>query len=345
MSTACTVRINDESINVRRGDILLDAALAGGIDIPHDCRAGQCGSCRVRVVEGQYWGGDFEDGGVVHACQCRVISDLSIELEKTPDVMETSGHVAEINRLSPNIVEVCVKTTHPVEFLPGQYYSVRFAGFPARCYSPTTALDWPSKPGLVRFQIRQVPNGLVSSALTKAIKPGGRVKITGPYGSAYFRPEHPGRLILVSSGTGFAPIWSIAERAIRERPDRDMHIIVGGDSMASLYMIPALCRIAKFPNVTITPTLSQPQKFSKLIRTGFPQQFLPELNPDDIVYVAGSPILVSEVNGLARAARVPCYSDAFVPQQHASASSAGKVLRWIAEQTSKPSLALRRLHL
>src|SRR5579884_1395413 len=98
MSSTCTVRINKEIIPARRGDILLDAALASGIEIPHDCRAGQCGTCRVRVVGGRCWGGEAEEPGVVHACQTRVISDLSIEMEEALDLMETSGRVAEITR-------------------------------------------------------------------------------------------------------------------------------------------------------------------------------------------------------------------------------------------------------
>ena len=66
------------------------------------------------------------------------------------------------------------------------------------------------------------------------------MKLTGPYGSAHFRPNLEGRLILVATNTGFAPIWSIAVAALRENPDRKMMIIAGGRTIESLYMGPAL---------------------------------------------------------------------------------------------------------
>src|SRR5476649_629292 len=35
-------------------ELLLDAALAEGISIPFSCRRGECGSCKVRVLDGAH---------------------------------------------------------------------------------------------------------------------------------------------------------------------------------------------------------------------------------------------------------------------------------------------------
>ena len=56
-----------------------------------------------------------------------------------------------------------------------------------------------------------------------------------------------GRLILVATNTGFAPIWSIAVAALRENPERTMIIVAGGRNIESLYMVPALVQLARFP--------------------------------------------------------------------------------------------------
>jgi CDP-4-dehydro-6-deoxyglucose reductase len=49
-------RATDESTGasfaVEPGQILLDAALAGGIDLAHGCRNGVCGACAVEVLDG-----------------------------------------------------------------------------------------------------------------------------------------------------------------------------------------------------------------------------------------------------------------------------------------------------
>ncbi len=77
--------------------------------------------------------------------------------------------------------------------------------------------------------------------------------------SAHFRPELDGRLILVATNTGFAPIWSIAVAALREYPERRMMIIAGGRTIESLYMGPALSQADPLSNVLVVPACSTPQ--------------------------------------------------------------------------------------
>lgn len=48
------VRLNrsNRAFKVERGSTILDTLLASGVDIPHSCKQGICGSCKVRVLEG-----------------------------------------------------------------------------------------------------------------------------------------------------------------------------------------------------------------------------------------------------------------------------------------------------
>ena len=68
--------------------------------------------------------------------------------------------------------------------------------------------------------------------------------------------------MLVASGTGFAPMWSIAVAAIMEQPRRELMFVVAARTLQSFYMHAALCRLALFPNVTIIPVVSEPQNVS-----------------------------------------------------------------------------------
>jgi hypothetical protein len=88
---------------------------------------------------------------------------------------------------------------------------------------------------------------MVSSALGRDIRAGHRVKLTGPFGRAFFREGHSGRIVLVASGTGFAPMWSVAVAAIMEQPQREMVFIVAARSIRSLYMHAALYGWRCFP--------------------------------------------------------------------------------------------------
>ena len=56
MRRLCQVMLNNERYLANAGDLLLDWALLNGVELPHDCRAGMCGACRVRLVEGKVFG-------------------------------------------------------------------------------------------------------------------------------------------------------------------------------------------------------------------------------------------------------------------------------------------------
>lgn len=320
---------NGEVFTATRGDVLLDAALMAGIDLPHDCRAGQCGSCAVTVVEGHVYGGECSEPGMVLACQCRVISDLEVAVEHTPDVQTMNGVVGAIRPLCPDVVEVRIDTKEYFEYLPGQYARVKFRGFPERCYSPTVPLDRPWMGKSVFLQVRKMEDGRVSSELGREIIEGHKVKLTGPFGSAFLRDELDNRLVLIATGTGFAPIWAIANAAIAENPEREIVVIVGARTIDSLYMARALQRIATYPNVKVIPVASMPQNVTKVVRQGRPTDFIPTLSGDDIVYVCGAPLMVDSVKEIARSAGAACYADPFIPQNSDDDNIWAKALNWI----------------
>lgn len=312
MGKFCKVTVNDLSFLARRGDLLLDAALSNNVDLPHDCRSGICGACRVRLVKGRVFGNADDGSGLVHACQSRVISDLQIETEKMPEAQSVSARVKSLTPLARDIVGVRLELSRPLKFLPGQYCKVQFRGFPARSFSPTFPLNGGPDDRVLEFHIRVVAGGRVSSALGNRIQIGHSVRVSGPFGAAFFRPEHAGGTVLVSSGTGFAPMWSIAVASIFERPQRELILVVGARSVKSLYMLRALCRLARFPNVSIVPVVSEPTDFSDAIRVGRPTDHMPILSSRDIVYTAGSPAMTAHVAEIAKAVGARCYTDPFV---------------------------------
>jgi 3-phenylpropionate/trans-cinnamate dioxygenase ferredoxin reductase subunit len=127
---------------------------------------------------------------------------------------------------------------------------------------------------------------------------------------------------MVASGTGFAPMWSIAVAAITEQPQRELVFIVAARKIQSFYMHNALCRLARFPNVTIIPIVSEAQNVSSVIRSGRPTEHMPRLTPDDVVYTCGAPAMTESVARISRAAGARCYTDPFTssakPEESAS---------------------------
>jgi 3-phenylpropionate/trans-cinnamate dioxygenase ferredoxin reductase subunit len=312
MPSSRQITINGSSFQARRGELLLDAALNNGIDLPFDCRAGHCGTCCVRLVSGEVQGGQGSEPGIVHACQCRIVGDAVIETAQTSGVRTVEGVLSSLRPLSQQVMEVGLTTDRALPYHAGQYAQVGFSGYPSRPFSITHPLHGDPNSCSVWFHVRRMNDGRVTSSLGKRIKPGHRVKVTGPYGSAHFRPNQQGRLILVATNTGFAPIWSIAVAALRENPRRRIMIIAGGRTVESLYMGPALTKLATFPNVLVVPVCSTPQTVYQAVKPGRPTDYLPRMLPTDVLYACGAPAMVDSIKSIAGRIGVVCYADPFL---------------------------------
>lgn len=311
MAKRLKVSVNDEQFSASAGDRLLDAALRQGIELPHDCRAGHCGACTVKISAGLTLGGETAEPGCVRACQAQVFSDLTVELSDLPEPRRQNARVTELHTLSKDIVEVSIKPSEAAEWVPGQYYKVKFKGFPARSFSPTACLHSGKFGDTLQFHIKQVRNGVVTPKLGTRIDVGHRVILEGPYGHAHHRPARTSRLVLAGSGTGFAPIWAIASAALNENPNREVVLVCGSRDIGSFYMSSALLHARLHLNVTIIPTLERMPRESVLVAQGTPADHLPEIKTDDIVYAAGSPKMVGQVATLASLAGASFFADPF----------------------------------
>lgn len=338
------ITMNGASLKARSGDLLLDAALSNGIDLPYECRSGHCGTCCVRLISGSVSGGAGAEPGVVHACQCRISGDAVFESLALSNVRTVEGRVTSLLPLARDVVEVGVRLEATIPHHAGQYAQVHFSGSPSRPFSLTHPLR--GKPGSrsVWFHVRRMSGGQVSPLLGKRIKLGHRAKITGPYGSAYFRPDAPGRLILVATSTGFAPIWSIAVAALRENRERRMMIIAGGRSIESLYMGPALAQLMNFPNVLVAPICSTPQNVTNLVMCGRPTDYLPRLLPTDHLYACGAPGMVDAVKTIAANSGATCFADPFMTTERSNdeETATGRARRLIGDGRLARGLLLSR---
>src|SRR3984885_9216052 len=104
MTKICKVTFNNQPFLVNCGDLLLDSALMSGVELQHDCRSGICGSCKVRLVDGKVFGDIDDNSDLIYACQARIVSDLKVVVELTPDPVSMPASVAELVELAPDVV-------------------------------------------------------------------------------------------------------------------------------------------------------------------------------------------------------------------------------------------------
>jgi 3-phenylpropionate/trans-cinnamate dioxygenase ferredoxin reductase subunit len=323
------VTVDRQSFSARTGDVLLDAAMASGLDLPHYCRSGQCGTCRVSVVSGSVFHDREIVSGEVQACQARIVSDVEVVASPVPDSVRGSARVTAVRHLCPDVVEVALRPEGPMVVLPGQFVDVAFRGYPNRSFSPAPPVDEGASPDEIVLHVRRHPAGQVSAHLGTGIAAGHRATVSGPFGAAYLRPGQGSRLVLVAGGTGFAPIWAIVCAALLERPDRPIVLVVGF-RRDEFYMAAALRRLMGFPNVDITAVINEASEGATgRVRFGHPEQHLPALGPDDVVHVAGSPRLVTAVVDAARTAGCPVHADTFVPSGRQAPGWRRQVASWL----------------
>jgi NAD(P)H-flavin reductase/ferredoxin len=334
MRNRCQLTINGRSIETSPGETLIDAALGAWMIIPHDCRSGQCESCRVSVVSGSVDDHGTAMGNTVLACQARVFGDAEIRFDELPIPEKRSGTVLEMSLLSPEVVEIIVKTDRALDYRPGQYVRVKFAGYPAREYSPTIKLDGTSEADQLVFHIRILPDGMVSGALGTRIRPGHRVHVQGPFGNAFLR-EGSGPLILVSGGTGWAPIWSVAHAARQTQRGRPLFVVAGSRDTDNSYMQPALNWLMDdgVPDVIATAEFGAVPP----MRDGRPSNYLPAVGARDTIYVAGPLGLVDAVKQKARLGAAQCYADPFLPSEQVP-SITDRVRGLLFGRASRPAI-------
>jgi ferredoxin len=136
MRKTCNVTLNKETFFASCGDLLLDGAMMNGIDLPHDCRSGICGTCRVRLVDGKVFGGTEHGSDMIYACQARLVSDIEVVTQPVPDPVAVSARVANLTRLAPDVIGVDVEVPKALDYLAGQYAKCGFAVFPHGAAAP-----------------------------------------------------------------------------------------------------------------------------------------------------------------------------------------------------------------
>ncbi len=272
---AFTIRISGHAgpVTVELGQSILDASMAQGGPFPYSCRAGNCGTCKCRLVSGEVEMTPYSEfalsdaeraRGLVLACRAVPWSDCEIALLGADDQVvhperDMRCRIAAIDALTHDIrrVELVIESGGPFTFSPGQYAEVAFAGLPARDYSMASQPD----EDRLRFYIRLIPGGTVGAYLASRAAVGATVRVKGPYGSAFLREERRTPLLAIAGGSGLAPIQAIVDRAVALGWEQPIHVYFGARAARDLYLLDHFERLvaARGPAFRFTPVLSEPE--------------------------------------------------------------------------------------
>jgi NAD(P)H-flavin reductase/ferredoxin len=325
MSFQVRVAGGDIAFDCAADESILDAAERAGFSLPYSCRKGVCQTCEGSLVVGEVRVRSRQVTGKASAvllCQARPRSHVEIAPKRierrAPPVRKTlTATVFRVVRPVPDVSILTLRFANGVRarFQAGQYLQVLLPDGDRRNFSLANP---PYDNDAGELHIRHVPGGRFSEAILAALGPGDRLVVELPFGEFFLRrAEVPA--ILLATGTGFAPIKSILEGALRRGDRRPMRLYWGGRTEPDLYM---LDRVAKWqdraPWFSFVPVLSQ-GGVAWNGRTGLVHRAVLEDNPDMAkveVYACGNPAMVASARKeFGEAAGLPqarFYADAFV---------------------------------
>lgn len=252
-----TVRYGEIASDLLAGESTLDALLRSGASVSYSCKAGSCGSCMLRAVDGSVperaqtgLKDAWKARGYFLPCVCHPEADLTVA-DVGADA-QVAARITAMDSLSADVVRVHLDCDAPFEFRSGQYLTLVRADGLARSYSiaslPTEGLD---------LHIRLLPNGRMSEWIRTEARAGDPVRVLGPSGDCFYVPGRPKQtLLLIGTGTGLAPLYGILRDALEHGHTGPIHLFHGALRAEGLYLRDELTQLAaSHANFEYVPTL------------------------------------------------------------------------------------------
>ena len=313
MTFNVSVQPSRRTFTAEANETLLAAAIRQGIGLPYGCKDGACGSCKCKKLEGSVKHGTYqakalsaeeEASGFILSCCAVAQSDVVIESRQVTDesaypIKKMPVRVASLSRLVPDVMALRLQlpASDVFKYHAGQYVEFLLRDGDRRAYSmanaPHTQLDTPG----VELHIRHMPGGKFTDHVFSAMKEKEILRIEGPFGSFFLREESDKPMVLLASGTGFAPIKALIEHMQHKGITRPAVLYWGARRPADLYMNDWVeAKLAEMPNLRYVPVVSDALSEDAWTgRTGFVHKAVLQDQPDlsgHQVYACGAPIVV-----------------------------------------------------
>lgn len=301
-------------------ETILEAALRQGVGLPYGCRNGACGSCKGKIVSGEFDYGVYQErtlrpedktAGKALFCVGKACSDMTLEVREIGgandiQIRTMPCRVEKKELVAPDVAVLTLKlpAQERLQFLAGQYVDILLKDGGRRSFSMANA---PHRDGYIELHIRNIPGGQFTNFVFNEMRDRAILRFEGPLGSFFLREESDKPIIFMAGGTGFAPIKAVIEHAFFKHIDREMVLYWGCRAKQDLYMADLPAQWAReHPNFSFIPVLSEPKSEDNWQgRTGLVHQAILD-DFDSLagyqVYACGAPIMI-ETGQAAFAAR------------------------------------------
>ena len=306
-----TIEPSGRSFGANPDETMLAAGIRQGIGLPYGCKDGACGSCKCKKVSGTVVHGahqnkalspEEEAAGLVLTCCGVAHSDVVLESRQVTSEgafpikkMPTRVNLLEKKSSDVMLIKLQLPANDSFSYHAGQYVEFILRDGARRSYSMANAPH--TLAAGLELHIRHMPGGKFTDHVFKIMKEKEILRIEGPFGSFYLREESPKPIILLASGTGFAPIKAVLEHMLFKGITRPATLYWGGRRPADLYLDDWVqAQLAAMPNLHYVPVVSDALPEDGWTgRTGFVHRAVLQDFPDLSgyqVYACGAPIVV-----------------------------------------------------
>lgn len=311
MTFQITVQPSGHRFECEAGETVLGAAIRAGVGLPYGCKNGACGSCKGKVLEGavshrahqqRALSAEEAAAGVSLFCCATTEADLVIEAREVAGsseypVRKMPSRINKLERLAPDVMLIGLQlpANEALAYRAGQYIEFMLKDGKRRAYSIANAPSSLESP--VTLHIRHMAGGLFTDQVFSTLKERDILRFEGPLGTFYLREDSNKPIVLLASGTGFAPVKALMEHLIHLKSERPVALYWGGRRPQDLYMH-ALCEqwAQILPHFTYVPVVSAPLPEDHWQgRTGFVHAAVMQDIPDMSgmqVYACGAPVMV-----------------------------------------------------
>ncbi len=314
MSFRITLEPAHREFGVDRDEAILAAAIRQGVGLPYGCRDGACGSCKSRLLSGRVVHGphqakalsaDEEAAGLILTCCASPQTDCLVEARTVPGagehpVLKMPSRVLSIERAAADVIVLRMQlpANQNFQYRAGQYVEFILRDGSRRSYSMANAPHQLGTPPAIELHLRHMPGGKFTDQAFSTLKEKDILRLEGPFGSFFLREDSDQPLVLLASGTGFAPIKALIEQLQAKGSTRQAVLYWGCRRKADLYRHAwCLQQAAAMPNLRYVPVLSEPTADDAWTgRTGLVHQAVmadwPDLSGHQ-VYACGVPVMVA----------------------------------------------------
>ena len=325
MSFKVTITPSNLEFNTESSENILNSALNAKINMPHGCKSGTCAACKCKVTNGEVSLEEYNNAalsdeekamGYTLLCKSHAKSDLTVDLPGFVNgfpIRTLPAKIEAIDKIGTvAILKLKLPANQTFNYYAGQYIDIMYAG-KNRSYSMASS---PTSLG-VELHIRYRQGGVFSEAAWNELKVGQILRFSGPLGNFTLKnSDNP--ILMVCTGTGFAPIKSIIEYMLATKNQRSVHLIWGNYNLADFYLTEILEEWQQKLNLKVTLCINEdaPQGYYNGLITDYIVANYKDLQ-DYEIYACGNIAMIENLYHLSHEqlnlAKTRFFSDAFTP--------------------------------